>query len=764
MQGRRTTRPILAVAVAALAAQPVACRPDGLSGDGVRPAPLKRAAKPAAPVSNASSASTGRLKITIAWPVGPGRDLQGYRAQLIPDSAARVDLTVKKGDTTVGSAVATRKAGVASTSVALEVPCGTLSIAAEAFPADPHASTPIARGTASGIVVDGTGETVAPITMATLFTPSITGISPVEAATGSTLTLSGAMLAAPWARMPRVVFHGGSASASGQVLTAGADMLTVQIPDGARTGRLEIEVDGVRSLSTAMFRLAPPPLRLRRGINIGNGFDAPSYGYYGWTVSEADIEAIAAEGFDTLRLPVRWSAHAAAAPPYTIDPTFLGRVDAIVTKALSLGMDVVLDFHSFRDLIDDPASRSDRFVGIWTQLATHYRGFPLSLHLELLNEPGGGLTATIWDALAKRALAAIRAIDPDRWVVMSGLNWTPTGRLPVPVIPDGDDRTIGTFHLYVPMHFTHQGATWVNAAYRTAGVTWPGPPAVAVTPVPEAAAVAGAANWFHDYSTLRQEFNPAGPWHVREVVEHGKRWADRTGRRVWLGEFGAIHYGDVASRARWLAHVRDQAERNGIGWAVWDDRSEFAVFDRNTRTWPAGFRDALLPPSGATPVPQATPAPGPAAPDLPIWNGGLQPGWTYQSWRGHLGTCAQAQAGDPCAVGYTGNEAWWGYRLLNNTGQDTTGYDGLTLEVRASGQDQELAVQLIDMAWSYIGTRVSLFNYGGTPPAGAWKRYYVPLNALGGRDRVIRGVAVVDAGGSAQPEFLTDRLGLAVAP
>src|SRR6185312_17387907 len=79
----------------------------------------------------------------------------------------------------------------------------------------------------------------------------------------------------------------------------------------------------------------PPPAgpRLRKGINAGNALDAPTEGAWGPKLDEAYFDHIAAAGFDHVRLPVRFSAHAAAAAPFTIDPTFFARVDWAVAEA-----------------------------------------------------------------------------------------------------------------------------------------------------------------------------------------------------------------------------------------------------------------------------------------------------------------------------------------------------------------------------------------------------------------------------------------------
>ena len=40
--------------------------------------------------------------------------------------------------------------------------------------------------------------------------------------------------------------------------------------------------------------------------------------------------ALKAAGFDSVRIPIKWSAHAAKTAPYTIDPAFMDRVDHVV--------------------------------------------------------------------------------------------------------------------------------------------------------------------------------------------------------------------------------------------------------------------------------------------------------------------------------------------------------------------------------------------------------------------------------------------------
>src|SRR5258708_5592969 len=54
--------------------------------------------------------------------------------------------------------------------------------------------------------------------------------------------------------------------------------------------------------------------RLRRGMNLGNALDAPNEGAWGVVLGASDFVAARQAGFDHVRLPVRFSAHAASSP------------------------------------------------------------------------------------------------------------------------------------------------------------------------------------------------------------------------------------------------------------------------------------------------------------------------------------------------------------------------------------------------------------------------------------------------------------------
>src|SRR6266404_2654247 len=119
--------------------------------------------------------------------------------------------------------------------------------------------------------------------------------------------------------------------------------------------------------------------RLGRGINIGNALEAPQEGAWGVTLKAEYFQAIKKAGFDTVRLPIKWSAHAGADAPYMIDPKFAERVDWAVDQALTNQLNIILNVHHYSEMDADPDRHLPRLVGLWEQIAARYKDRPLSV-------------------------------------------------------------------------------------------------------------------------------------------------------------------------------------------------------------------------------------------------------------------------------------------------------------------------------------------------------------------------------------------------
>lgn len=298
---------------------------------------------------------------------------------------------------------------------------------------------------------------------------------------------------------------------------------------------------------------------LGRGINFGNALDALGDGPE-LPLRDRHFALVAEAGFDTVRLPVRWSAHAGDEPPYTIDPAFFERVDAAVEAALGHGLNVVVDVHHYHDLCAAPEEHRERFLALWRQIAPHYADHDGRLCFELLNEPDGKLTPDLWNGILADALAVVRASNPERAVIVGPAGMGGPGALPALAVPD-DDHLIGTVHYYAPLEFTHQGAGWVAGAERWLGRTW------------------GDAD---DEDAVRRDLAAVAAWGREHRLP------------LFIGEFGAFSRADMASRARWTSFVRSEADRLGISWAYWEFGTDFGAFDPEAEAWREPLRAALL--------------------------------------------------------------------------------------------------------------------------------------------------------------------------
>ncbi len=155
-----------------------------------------------------------------------------------------------------------------------------------------------------------------------------------------------------------------------------------------------------------------------KGVNLGNAFDAPTLGEWGVIIKPEHLTAIKEAGFNTVRFPVRVSAHTQPSPPYRVDPGLLSRMDEVIHAGLQNGLIVILDLHHYLELMEDPDGQEERFLAIWRQLGEHYAQYPENLYFEVLNEPTGRLDTARWNVVLAKGIQAIRETNPDRKVLV----------------------------------------------------------------------------------------------------------------------------------------------------------------------------------------------------------------------------------------------------------------------------------------------------------------------------------------------------------
>ncbi len=286
---------------------------------------------------------------------------------------------------------------------------------------------------------------------------------------------------------------------------------------------------------------------MSRGINIGNTMEPPTEG--GWgnpPVKERAFDDYKNAGFTAIRIPITWDGHTSGTSPYTINSTWLARVDTVVSWGLRRGLLIIINAHHetwLKDaLADSGVARQDsdiaRFDSIWSQIATHFQNRSDSLIFEILNEPYPAPEAAV-NALNVQVLKIIRRTNPTRIVSYSGYVWSNSDQLVTAEIPDSSDKyLIGYYHSYDPYPFGLIG----TGTYGTAS----------------------------DIAATKAKFDEVTTWSIKNNI------------LVILDEFGYIDTAAYNSRMCAYGTVVDQALEHGVGAYAWDDGGDFPIYNRTT--------------------------------------------------------------------------------------------------------------------------------------------------------------------------------------
>jgi endoglucanase len=301
---------------------------------------------------------------------------------------------------------------------------------------------------------------------------------------------------------------------------------------------------------------------LSRGVNFGNTLEAPREGQWGLTLKADYFKRIQDAGFNSVRIPIKWSAHAGTKPPYTISPAFFKRIDWAIEQALTHKLAVVINVHHYDELYHEPDKHLPRLLALWRQIAERYRKQPNRVFFELLNEPNSELTDERWQQMIAPLLEVIRESNPRRIIIVGPGHWNNLDHLEKLHLPEDDSRLIVTFHYYSPFEFTHQGASWAAGSDKWKGTTWTA--------------------------------TPAQRTKIQKDLAKAAAWGKKNRRPLYLGEFGAYSEADMDSRSRWTRAVAREAEKHDMSWAYWEFGAGFGVYDPKAGEWRRPLLEALL--------------------------------------------------------------------------------------------------------------------------------------------------------------------------
>lgn len=129
-------------------------------------------------------------------------------------------------------------------------------------------------------------------------------------------------------------------------------------------------------LGTVLLSGVYGKLELGVGTNLGDTLEAPLEGDWHRPAQEYYFSDFKAAGFSTVRIPIRWDNHTEVVPPYTVNVTWMQRVQEVVGWCLAQNLQCIINSHwdTWLDQADDAAFQAalPRYQAIWEQVSRRF--------------------------------------------------------------------------------------------------------------------------------------------------------------------------------------------------------------------------------------------------------------------------------------------------------------------------------------------------------------------------------------------------------
>lgn len=224
------------------------------------------------------------------------------------------------------------------------------------------------------------------------------------------------------------------------------------------------------------------------GWNLGNSFDAWTNGVSSETVwgnprtTQALLNAVAAQGFGAVRIPITWMGHISAGPGYAVETAWLARVAEVVKYAHNAGLKVIINVHhdgadsahwlSINKALANAAGRKgveQKFEALWLQIAGYFKNHGDYLLFEGMNEihdgtwgdggPAHWAMVNEWNQIFVNAVRSTGGNNVARFLVIPGYVTRPNLTVAHLQLPEdsAQDRLVVTIHYYDPYEFAIAG-------------------------------------------------------------------------------------------------------------------------------------------------------------------------------------------------------------------------------------------------------------------------------------------------------------------
>jgi endoglucanase len=263
------------------------------------------------------------------------------------------------------------------------------------------------------------------------------------------------------------------------------------------------------------------------------------------SISAEEINLLGSWGANTARYPLEWQELASTSDSAAYSAwleTALTRFDEILPEFQASGIRVVLNlFTPPGGFQNDPSCTSlhrmfceswaqEQFISTWQKIAQRYKGNTQIMGFDIVNEPAFRKSASglkDWNQLVTDTILAIRAIDPDRTIIIEP---------PFGDIFRIDQLQIQKFsnliyspHFYYTLTFQHQGLYG-----QKLGISYP-----------------------------TKKFNKKT---LEQKLERVKRFQKKAKAPIYIGEFSAVRWAPRKSAFNYLKDVVSIFEANKWHW------------------------------------------------------------------------------------------------------------------------------------------------------------------------------------------------------
>ncbi|MBP0954200.1 MAG: glycoside hydrolase family 5 protein [Oscillospiraceae bacterium] len=367
--------------------------------------------------------------------------------------------------------------------------------------------------------------------------------------------------------------------------TPAEDTSAVTAADSTAAAAEETAVFTVPAFAASPMRDIPATEFVRElhvGWNLGNTLDATKDDPTGdetvtdWETAwgqpvtmKAHIDSVAAQGFDTLRLPVTWTGKFGDAPDYKIREDWLARVKEIADYALDNDMNVIINCHheDWNMPTEENLEKSSEILtALWTQIAEYFKDYNEHLIFEGMNEPrlkgtpmewnGGNEEArniiNIWNQKFVDTVRATGGNNAHRMLMVPTYAASSSDNVLADFTVPDDPQVIVSLHAYLPYAFA-------LAEPDSAKDTWS----------------ADNSSDTGDIDMLMAKLKD--------------NFLDK-GIPVIIGEYGCRNRFNTDDRAACAGYYTARAAEYGIPVIWWDNNSfvqgeAFGLLDRSTLEW-----------------------------------------------------------------------------------------------------------------------------------------------------------------------------------